>query len=71
MLQKRANTKPHGCSVFTSNVDGQFQAAGFDPPLVYECQGSIHHMQCGVPCSEAIWRANGLLPVTDDAISVW
>jgi hypothetical protein len=31
LIQKWSQAKPHGCSVFTSNVDGQFQLAGFDP----------------------------------------
>lgn len=30
--------------VFTSNVDGQFTKAGFDPKRIYECHGSIHHL---------------------------
>jgi len=32
--------------VFTSNVDGQFQKAGFDPERIAEVHGSIHHLQC-------------------------
>jgi len=67
LLQKWARTKVHGASVFTSNVDGQFQAAGFDPLRVHECHGSIHYLQCSVPCSEAIWCADGFDPMTDDA----
>jgi NAD-dependent SIR2 family protein deacetylase len=31
--------------VYTSNVDGQFQKAGFDPDCICECHGSIHHWQ--------------------------
>ncbi len=38
----------------TSNVDGQFQKAGFDPVRVHEVHGSIHHLQCTAPCSEEI-----------------
>ncbi|MCF6201014.1 MAG: NAD-dependent deacetylase [Hydrogenimonas sp.] len=45
--------------VFTSNVDGQFQKAGFDEDRVYECHGSIHHLQCTV-CSSGIWSAEGV-----------
>jgi NAD-dependent SIR2 family protein deacetylase len=62
--------------VFTSNVDGQFQTAGFDPDLIYEVHGSIHHLQCLRPCSGEVWpgdhveveidkesmRATGTLP---------
>ena len=41
--------------VVTSNVDGQFQRAGFAPERVHEVHGSIHHLQCTAPCSDAIW----------------
>lgn len=41
----------HGAFVFTSNVDGQFQRAGFGEDVVAECHGSIHHLQCTRPCS--------------------
>ena len=33
-----------GGFVFTSNVDGQFQKAGFGH-AVLECHGSLHHLQ--------------------------
>ncbi|MBF0294073.1 MAG: NAD-dependent deacetylase [Magnetococcales bacterium] len=55
---------PFGCHVLTSNVDGHFQQAGFDPERIEECHGSIHHLQCTLPCSEEIWEAAG----TDIAI---
>ena len=51
---------PGGCFVFTSNVDGQFQLAGFDPERVEECHGSIHHLQCCTPCGGDIWSADGV-----------
>lgn len=41
--------------VVTSNVDGQFQKAGFPEESVLEVHGSIHHLQCLTPCSNAIW----------------
>ena len=46
-----------GVFVFTSNVDGHFQKSGFDHALIVECHGSIHHLQCTLPCSGAIWSA--------------
>src|SRR5271157_4190470 len=49
--------KPHGYFVFTSNVDGQFQKAGFAPDRIMECHGSIHHFQCCKPCNGEIWDA--------------
>lgn len=41
--------------VFTSNVDGQFQKAGFEEQSIFECHGSIHHLQCSKPCGAAVW----------------
>lgn len=50
--------KKHGYFVFTSNVDGQFQKAGYDEGRINECHGSIHHLQCTRPCSSDIWSAD-------------
>lgn len=41
--------------IVTSNVDGQFQKAGFAEERILEVHGSIHHLQCTVPCSRNIW----------------
>jgi NAD-dependent SIR2 family protein deacetylase len=41
--------------VVTSNVDGQFQKAGFSDDAILEVHGSIHHLQCLDPCRETIW----------------
>lgn len=41
--------------VVTSNVDGQFQKAGFGEGRLLEVHGSIHHLQCTVPCNRNIW----------------
>lgn len=43
------------CFVVTSNVDGQFQKAGFAADAVLEVHGSIHHLQCLTPCHSEIW----------------
>lgn len=56
-LLEIAESKPHGYFVFTSNVDGQFQKAGFEPENIVECHGSIHHFQCTRPCGDHIWDA--------------
>jgi NAD-dependent SIR2 family protein deacetylase len=55
----------HGSFVFTSNVDGQFQRAGFAPDRVVECHGSIHHLQCTRPCGDAVWPADAFSPEVD------
>ena len=65
MLRDIAARMPHGSFVFTSNVDGQFQRAGFAEASVVECHGSIHHLQCLERCSEAIWSAEALTPEID------
>ena len=49
--------------VVTSNVDGQFQKAGFDGARIHEVHGSIHHLQCTVPCGEDIWPCDEDVPV--------
>jgi NAD-dependent SIR2 family protein deacetylase len=46
--------------IFTSNVDGQFQKAGFSDERIEECHGSIHHLQCSRPCSGTIWSADSI-----------
>lgn len=56
----------HGYSVFTSNVDGQFQKAGFAPARIHECHGSIHHLQCLGPCHDGIWPADHFAPDVDE-----
>ncbi|MDR1887861.1 MAG: NAD-dependent deacetylase [Zoogloeaceae bacterium] len=56
----------HGISVFTSNVDGQFQKAGFNPMHIHECHGSIQHLQCLEPCCGAIWSADDFQPDVDE-----
>ena len=56
---------PHGLRVFTSNVDGQFQKAGFSAASVCEVHGSIHHLQCLDNCKGRIWPADGFQPRVD------
>jgi len=57
--------------VFTSNVDRQFQKAGFDPQYIYECHGSIHHLQCLTACESDIWPADELTPAIDHQHCQW
>lgn len=65
ILKHWGSLMPHGARVFTSNVDGQFQKAGFDAECIYECHGSIHHLQCLRPCSKDLWSAQGFMPDVD------
>jgi len=58
---------PAGYFVFTSNVDGQFQRAGFAADRIVECHGSIQYLQCATPCNEAIWAVGKTRVSVDDA----
>jgi len=51
--------------VVTSNVDGQFQKAGFAPERVCEIHGSIHHLQCLRPCGDHVWENGAAVPVDE------
>ena len=65
-LLRWAAEKPHGAFVFTSNVDGQFQKAGFPASRVVECHGSILHLQCLRSCGEPIRTAEGVAVDVDE-----
>jgi NAD-dependent SIR2 family protein deacetylase len=52
--------------VFTSNVDGAFQAAGFAGEDVTECHGAIGLLQCTGPCHDGTWPADDLDVGIDD-----
>jgi NAD-dependent SIR2 family protein deacetylase len=66
ILLRWAEEKPGGYFVFTSNVDGQFQQAGFAEDRIVECHGSIHHLQCSAPCGEAIWWGKDITVRVDE-----
>ena len=53
-----SNTKKYGTYIFTSNVDGQFQKAGFLEKDMMECHGSIHHLQCIDNCQGMLWSSD-------------
>ncbi len=66
ILKRWSDRLPHGSFVFTSNVDGHFQLAGFDPEHVIECHGSLAHLQCATPCCHEIWSAEDLDVTVDE-----
>ncbi len=59
MLLALAKEKDNNYFVYTSNVDGQFQKAGFDQDKIVEVHGSIHHVQCSGAC-KGILKANNI-----------
>lgn len=67
ILRRWMDAMPNGGFVLTSNVDGQFQKAGFDPARIVEIHGSIHAMQCLRPCSDNTWSAAPFTPDVDTA----
>jgi NAD-dependent SIR2 family protein deacetylase len=71
LLRRWGERKTQGLAVFTSNVDGQFQRAGFDDALIHECHGSLHWLQCLRGCGQAPWPAEGVEPVIDAAECRW
>lgn len=62
-------TSPLPHFVVTSNVDGQFQKAGFAEEQIWEIHGSIHRLQCLKPCSEDIFL-NSLPDIEVDMTSM-
>jgi NAD-dependent SIR2 family protein deacetylase len=56
---RMAGENGRGAGVFTSNVDGHFQKAGFSEETLMEVHGSIHHLQCARRCG-GIWEADGV-----------
>jgi NAD-dependent SIR2 family protein deacetylase len=66
VLRRWAAARP--ARVFTSNVDGQFQRAGFADEDVLECHGSIHHLQCLAGCTDDVWPAGADVEVDPDTM---
>lgn len=57
VLLRLAQAKPGGFFVVTSNVDGQFQKAGFPADRVLEVHGTIHQNQCLGRCGAGMFPA--------------
>ena len=55
--------------VATSNVDGQFQMAGFPEERVLEFHGSIHHLQCTGPCCDRIWENRETFRIDEESMT--
>lgn len=71
ILQVIGTTLERGTFVVTSNVDGQFQKAGFSEKSILEIHGSIHFCQCSKPCNSRIWSAIDLIPRVDESVCQW
>jgi NAD-dependent SIR2 family protein deacetylase len=71
ILQQIAAQLGKGAQIYTSNVDGQFQRAGFPESTITECHGSIHYLQCAAACRIDIWPADELKVSIDEASCTW
>lgn len=65
VLLRWAREKSGGAAVFTSNVDGQFQRAGFPPELIHEVHGSLEYAQCLNPACPS-----GVIPLPAQPVAV-
>jgi NAD-dependent SIR2 family protein deacetylase len=66
ILLRWAARMQRGAFVFTSNVDGHFQKAGFDPDRVMEVHGTLDWLQCTENCPGGLFPA----PAGDALVSV-
>jgi NAD-dependent SIR2 family protein deacetylase len=67
MLLDLVRSKDNNYFIYTSNVDGAFQKAGFDENNIYEIHGSIHYLQCSEhSCKSGIWENNEDIEVDMD-----
>lgn len=66
ILSRWSDKMEHGAFVFTSNVDGQFQKAGFALDRVAEVHGTIHSLQCTAPCEETAWDSSYFEPTVNE-----
>ncbi|MEI7686525.1 MAG: Sir2 family NAD-dependent protein deacetylase, partial [Planctomycetota bacterium] len=62
ILRRWAENGRKGAYVYTSNVDGAFQKAGFDEDRILEVHGTIHQLQCLNEC--------GMAPFSSDPYDV-
>jgi NAD-dependent SIR2 family protein deacetylase len=67
ILRRWAARMPRGAFVVTSNVDGQFQRAGFDAEQIVEVHGSVHWLQCTRPCTVGIFPSDPFTVNVDES----
>jgi NAD-dependent SIR2 family protein deacetylase len=65
LIRKWIERKRADYFVVTSNVDGQFQKAGYAEDHILEVHGSIHWLQCQKPCGERIWRNDEVIRIDE------
>ena len=66
ILHKWAKQMDLGAFIYTANVDGHFQRAGFKPEQVWEVHGSIHWLQCLARCGSPVFPADDVDLTVDE-----
>lgn len=56
ILRKWCERKNNNYFIVTSNVDGQFQKAGFSEDKILEIHGTINLLQCTQNCTRNLWE---------------
>lgn len=46
--------------IVTTNIDGLFLKAGFPSNHLHQAHGSIHTLQCSIPCQRTVWEIDRL-----------
>jgi NAD-dependent SIR2 family protein deacetylase len=59
ILRDWAQAMRGGSFVVTSNVDGQFESAGFAQERILAVHGTLFAYQCLTPCRKETWRDDG------------
>ena len=68
IIRKWIERNSAGYFVVTSNVDGQFQKAGYAEDRILEVHGSIHRLQCQTPCSSNIWSNDEVIRIDESTM---
>jgi NAD-dependent SIR2 family protein deacetylase len=70
VLKKWAGRMPHGASVFTSSVDGQFLRVGLSPERIHECHGTVQALRCIESCVTQPWSVDISMPRVNSETSL-
>lgn len=57
LLRKVVGDRP--CHILTTNIEGHFELAGFDPDDVYDVEGTVLGMRCAMGCDPSVLPTMG------------
>jgi NAD-dependent SIR2 family protein deacetylase len=67
LLELASSFSAENIFCWTSNIDGCFERAGFDPTRVYTTQGEMNRFQCARPGCSNVWNCEEQLRAIDSA----